>query len=145
VCQELRIADPVELKLVRYTNKWGTVGRVVGFRDGAWRIAIDTTLHPDDAAETLLHELAHVLQAQRLGGIEALFAQADRELLAGRLVGPGARRFFRHRAALRMPLEREAEQLAREWYFEYLIVEPKPAPSRRGGSGRMRQTSRRGS
>lgn len=117
-CSRLGINAPVELKLTRYDDRAGTVGRLVGLRDGSWRIALDTYLRPAEASRTVYHELAHVVQAQRLGGMQRLIDRQEAEFRAARLTGRDQRRFFRTRAAARTPLEREAEQLARRCHYE---------------------------
>ena len=122
-CERLGIKAPVELKLTRYDDRYGTVGRLVGFRNGSWRIAIDTYLRPPEASRTVYHELAHVLQAERVGGMQRLIDRHEAEFRAARLTGRDQRRFFRARAAARTPLEQEAEQLARRWHRQFSLAD----------------------
>lgn len=121
-CAKLGVIAPVEVKLTRYDDPDGTVGRLIGFVDGTWRIALDTYLPPAEASRTTYHELGHVLQAQRLGGMRELLEQQNHEFSAARLVGRHQRRLLRGRAIARTPLEREAEQLARTWHKQFPIA-----------------------
>ncbi len=123
--QRLGIRIPVELKLTVYTNREGTVARLVGLRGGKWRIALDTHLRANQASMTVYHELAHVLQAERLGGMEQLVAQRKEEEQAAGLIGPNQRKHLRGRAVDRMPLEVEAEQRARRWHKQRPLAEPR--------------------
>jgi hypothetical protein len=101
------IVGPVEIRLTRYKD--ATFGRLIAHRDGTWIVGLDTYLSPRDASITLWHELVHVAQAERVGGMEQLDEMVFREALAARLAGPRERRFFWLRAYRRMPHEREAE------------------------------------
>ncbi len=121
----LGIVEPVELKLTRYTNERGTAGRLIGLRDGAWRIALDTYVSAAEASRTVYHELAHVVQAQRLGGMQQLVQRHDQELLAARRLSPAQGRFFRAIKAEGMPIEREAEELALRWHQKGPLAEPR--------------------
>ena len=97
----LSIVAPVEIRLTRYLD--GTCGRVIGFRDGVWIVGLDTYLNPRDASITLWHELVHVHQMGKLGGIAQFGEMALREAREARVVGPRARLFFWKRAYRRMP------------------------------------------
>ena len=55
------------------------------------------------------------MQAEREGGWEAFDARVGREMVEARLEGPHQRRWFIERAYARMPLEREADKLARQY------------------------------
>jgi hypothetical protein len=107
-CRSLGIAAPVEIRLTRYRD--GACGRLIGFRDGVWIVGLDTYLSPRVASLTLWHELVHIWQAQRAGGIAAFDEVVLSEALAPRVVGPSVRRFFWTRAYRWMPHEREAER-----------------------------------
>jgi hypothetical protein len=108
----LGITSPVDLSITDY---WGgaTCGRLIGFMEGRWRIGLDTFLSPRQASRTLWHELIHVAQGQRAGGLAELDALMKREVRNARLAGRGQRRWFRGWAYRRMPAEREAEREGR--------------------------------
>lgn len=101
----------VGLKIVQYTNRSGTVA-AFGWRAGAWRFAVDTNLPPSEASRSVYHEMAHILQAQRLGGLDTFDARVDEEMRAAGLAGRSHRTVFRYSAYENMPLEVEAEELA---------------------------------
>jgi hypothetical protein len=110
------IVAPVEIRLTRYS--YDTCGRLIGFRNGVWIIGLDTYLSPRQASLTLWHELAHVAQAERVGGIEQFHELVLSEAEAARLIGRSARRFLWSRAYRRMPHEREAERRGRRGHRE---------------------------
>jgi hypothetical protein len=107
----LGILAPVEIRLTRYADD--TYGRLIGFRDGFWVVGLDTYLSPRQASITLWHELVHVAQAERSGGLEQFHHVVRSEAEAARLIGRSARRFLLSRAYRRMPHEREAERRGR--------------------------------
>ena len=94
----------VGLKIVQYTNRSGTVA-AFGWRAGAWRFAVDTNLPPSEASRSVYHEMAHILQAQRLGGLDTFDARVDEEMRAAGLAGRSHRTVFRYSAYENMPLE----------------------------------------
>ena len=116
----LSIVAPVEIRLTRYLD--GTCGRVIGFRDGVWIVGLDTYLNPRDASITLWHELVHVHQMGKLGGIAQFGDMALREAREARVVGPRARLFFWKRAYRRMPHEREAERRGRRSHRRFRLA-----------------------
>lgn len=107
----LGILAPVDIRLTRYLDD--TCGRLIACRDGTWIVGLDTYLSPCQASLTLWHELVHVAQAERVGGIEQFDDMVLREAQAARLVGPRERRFFWSRSYRRMPHEWEAERRGR--------------------------------
>jgi hypothetical protein len=107
----LGIVAPVEIRLTRYA--YDTCGRLIGFRNGVWIIGLDTYLSPRQASLTLWHELVHVAQAERAGGLGQFHGLARSEAQAARLLGRSARRFLWSRAYHRMPHEREAKRRGR--------------------------------
>jgi hypothetical protein len=115
-CAAIGIETPVELKLTTYRSDRGTVGRLVGLRNGVWRIAVETYLSPRQGSLTVFHELAHVLQAERVGSFEALLELQDKEFRGARVTGRGQRTYLRSWAISRTPLEQEAERLAKRWH-----------------------------
>src|SRR5947209_6748310 len=119
-CKKLGISDPVELS-IRSMEK--NKGRVRGYRDGAFRITLDTYLSRRDASRTLWHELVHVMQAEREGGFEALDARAAKEMREASLEGQNQRKRFRDRTYGGTPLEREAEALGRQAHKELPLAE----------------------
>jgi hypothetical protein len=108
----LGIVAPIEIRLTSYKD--ATFGRLIAYRDGVWIIGLDTYLSARQASITLWHELVHVAQAQRAGGIEQFHELVWDEAQAARLVGPRERRFLWSRAYRRMPHEREAERRGRQ-------------------------------
>jgi hypothetical protein len=84
--RSLGIVAPVEIRLTRYGDR--TCGRLIGFRDNAWIVGLDTYLSPRVASLTLWHELMHICQAQQAGGIGRFDEVVLREALAARVVGP---------------------------------------------------------
>lgn len=119
------VKAPVELKLTTYNGDRETVGRVVGLRHGVWSIALETYLSPRQASLTVYHELAHVLEAQRVGGFDALLNLQEDELRRARVIGRGQRKHLRRWAIARTPLEREAERLAHAWHREHHLATPR--------------------
>lgn len=109
----LGISAPVELRITRYRDD--TCGRLIANRDGTWIVGLDTYLSRQ-ASLTLWHELVHIAQAERVGGVKNFEEMVLEEAVAGRLVGPRERRWFWSRAYRRMPHEREAERLGRRQY-----------------------------
>ncbi len=122
--RRLGIVAPVELKLTCYTNQRGTVGCLIGLRDGVWRIALDTYVSAAEASRTVYHELAHIVEAQRLGGMQQLVARHDQELRAAHVIGPRKLSHLRAGWTEEMPIEREAEKLAVCWHEEAPLAEP---------------------
>lgn len=114
-CGKLGIKQPVALSIRRVDNN---KGQIVGFRDGAYRVTLDTYLRPRDASITLWHELVHVMQAEREGGWEAFDARGASEMREARLAGRGQRKHFRDWAERHIPLEQEAEKLGRQLHKE---------------------------
>lgn len=123
--RRLRIEQPVEIRITYYRT--GDDGGVIGFRDGTWRIGLDTYLTANQASRTLWHELVHVAQARRAGGLDQLFARVKREHRAVRLSGRNPRRFFKSHAYRQMPLEKEAEQRSRLWHERYPLAQRRKA------------------
>jgi hypothetical protein len=121
-CQRVGVQSPVEIVLTRY--RYQTVGRLAGRRDGIWRITLDATLSAREASRTVYHELAHVVQAERLGGLPNLEARYDAQLRAARLIGRSQRRLFRSRTLSRISLEREAERIAKRWHRAVPLTAP---------------------
>ena len=109
----LGIAHPVNV-CVTGRMDMTTLGVFDGEKNGAWRIYLDRFLTTRQASLTLWHELVHVAQAERAGGMRELDRRLDRERLAARLDGPRKRKFFRLRAYQNLPLEREAEERAQQ-------------------------------
>jgi hypothetical protein len=110
-CSSLGIGERVEIEF-SHRGAEATTGRLLGWRDGAWRVRLAPGAVASVVSITLWHELAHVMQAEREGGMAALNARLDRELRRARLTGRRQRRWFRGLAYDLMPLEFEAEELA---------------------------------
>ena len=107
----VEIAQPVSVCVTRKMDP-ATLGLLDREDHGTWRIYLDRFLTVRQASITLWHELVHVEQAERAGGIEKLEERIDQERVTARLDGPQQRRFFRLRAYRNLPLEREAEEHA---------------------------------
>ena len=113
----LGIAGPINVCVTGRMHA-STLGAFDGEKDGVWGIYLDRYLTPRQASLTLWHELVHVAQAERAGGMVELDKRFDRERRAGRLDGPRPLKFFRLRAYHNLPLEREAEDMAQAIHRE---------------------------
>jgi hypothetical protein len=120
--QDLGVLGQIDIHLTRYTNARGTVASIRALEGGDWRIVLDTTLSPALASESIYHELAHVLQAQRLGGFDRLEDLCNAQWQE--IVSAAAARRWR----LRTPhpsecsIEIEADELAALWNDQSAIA-----------------------
>jgi hypothetical protein len=109
----LGIQKPVAVRITYY-DRSQIDGRYICERDGVHRIGVDGAQSPKAASKVLWHELAHVLQAERLGGHDAFDRLWRAEMKAADVSAAEWTRGKRGRRYRRTPLEAEAEAVARE-------------------------------
>jgi hypothetical protein len=118
--RELGIRDPVVVSITRSEQ---FPSRYIAHRDGRHRLGVANYLGPRRASSSIWHELAHVRQAEELGGFEAFDREWGHQLeeagISKRQIRTGR---YPRRLYNRAPLEREAEELARRKKVHRLAV-----------------------